>query len=332
MATKTASEPTSLPEASARRGRLGSLSIPREVGLLILIVIIIIVCSLAFPQSFPQYANFAAILRNLAFDGIMAIGMMMLLVGGSFDLSVGSMFSMIGVIVGALMVKNQVHVALAILLGLLIAALGGFINGFVIAKVRVNALITTLGTLGIFRGVAVLVGGPGITNLPEGFSNLGQFEFPELIQSPVWLMLILAIVFHYLLGHTRFFRQYYYIGSNPKAASLSGINVQRMQIVGYTIMGLLAGLAGMAFASRVGTSVSIAGDGAELRVITAVILGGASLQGGKGNIIGALIGVFFIALISNVMIIARVDSYWQSIVVGAVLVAAVAMDSILNRE
>jgi ribose transport system permease protein len=330
MATKTATE--SLSERQQRRGLIGTISISREVGLLILIVLIIIVCSIAFPQSFPQYANFAAILRNMAFDGIMAIGMMMLLVGGSFDLSVGSMFSMSGVIVGSLMMKNAMPTGIAILVGLCFAALGGLINGVVIARVRVNALITTLGTLGIFRGIAVLVGGPGITNLPEPFSNLGQFEFPELIQTPVWLMLFLAIVFHYLLSRTRFFRQYYYIGSNQKAASLSGINVQRMQIVGYTIMGLLAGIAGIAFASRVGTAVSIAGDGAELRVITAVILGGASLTGGKGNILGALIGVFFIALISNVMIIARVDSYWQSIVVGAVLVAAVAMDSILNRE
>lgn len=332
MATKIADESATLPGTPRPRRLLRSVSISREVGLLILIVIIIVVCSLAFPQSFPQYANFAAILRNLAFDGIMAIGMMLLLVGGSFDLSVGSMFSMIGVIVGSLMVKNNISVPVAILLGLFFAALGGFLNGVVIARVKVNALIATLGTLGIFRGIAVLIGGPGITNLPEGFSNLGQFEFPELIQSPVWLMLILAIIFHYLLAHTRFFRQFYYIGNNPKAAALSGINVPRMQIVGYTIMGLLAGIAGMAFASRVGTSVSIAGDGAELRVITAVILGGASLTGGKGNIVGALIGVFFIALISNVMIIARVDSYWQSIVVGAVLVAAVAMDSILNRE
>src|SRR3954451_24036159 len=116
MATKTATE--SLQERPQRRGIIGSLSIPREVGLLILIVIIIVVCSIRYPESFPQYANFAAILRNLAFDGIMAIGMMMLLVGGTFGLSVGSMFSMAGVITGSLMIKNGIPVPLAILLGL----------------------------------------------------------------------------------------------------------------------------------------------------------------------------------------------------------------------
>lgn len=303
----------------------------RELALVVLIILTTLLCSVLFPVSFPTKANFFAILRNLAVDGILATGMMMLMVSGVFDLSVGSMMSMIGVVTGYLMKVHGWPVPAAITAGLGVAALGGFLNGLVVAKVRVNALITTLGTMGIFQGVAILIGGPGITFLPEKFTALGQGEWLGL-QNPVWLMLLIAMVGHYLLARTRFFRQYYYIGSNAKAAHLSGINVERMQIIGFTLMGLIAGIAGIAFAARVATAVSNAGVGAELRVITAVILGGASLTGGKGTIWGALIGVVFMALISNVLIIAKVSSEWQGIILGIILVLAVAIDSVMNRK
>ncbi len=310
---------------------LGSVARSREAMLMALIVFQIILFSILFPISFPNFDNFAAILRNLAIDGIMAVGMMMMMIGGMFDLSVGGMLSMAGVMTGWLMKSAGFPVWAAILAGLAVAALGGLLNGLVVAKLRVNPLITTLGTMGIFRGIAVLLGGPGISYLPESFNRIGQSQLFG-IQSPVWFMLVIAALFAYLMSRTRFFRQYYYIGANRKAATLSGINVTRMQILGFTLMGVLAGLSGIVFASRLGTSVSIAGDGAELRVITAVILGGASLTGGKGTIWGALIGVAFIALISNVLIIARVSAYWQSIIVGLVLVLAVAMDAVINRN
>jgi ribose transport system permease protein len=126
-------------------------------------------------------------------------------------------------------------------------------------------------------------------------------------------------------------RKFYYIGSNARAARLSGIEVENMQVIAFVMMGVLAAVAGLAFSARVGTAVSSAGAGAELRVITAVILGGASLTGGKGSIPGALLGVAFMALVNNILIITRVSSYWQSIVVGAILVLAVGIDSYRSR-
>lgn len=309
--------------------RRGAPALSREVTLLALIVLEIAVFSVLFPISFPTFDNFAAILRNLAIDGIMAVGMMVLMIGGMFDLSIGGMLSMTGVATGWLMKSGGLPVWAAIPAGLGLAALGGLINGLFVARLRVDPLITTLGTMGIFRGVAVLLGGPGISYLPESFNRIGQSEVLGL-QSPVWFMIAVAVLFGYLTTRTRLFRQYYYIGANQKAAVLSGINVPRMQIVGFTMMGVLAGMSGILFASRIGTSVSIAGDGAELRVITAVILGGARLTGGKGTIAGALIGVAFIALIGNALIIARVSSYWQSIIVGLVLVLTVAMDAVFR--
>jgi len=145
-------------------------------------------------------------------------------------------------------------------------------------------------------------------------------------------MLAVILLFEYLMARTRLFRQFYYIGANAKAARLSGIRVERLQILAFSLAGLLAGLAGILFAARLATGVTIAGEGAELRVITAAILGGASLTGGRGTVWGGLAGVVFVALIQNALIIARVSSYWQSIVTGVVLVLAVAADSFLRRK
>ena len=317
--------------AAGGRTWLRNMPLTRERILIILIAALAGGCSLLYPDSFPTFGNLAAVLRNLAFDGIMVCGMMLLLVGGTFDLSIGGIFSLAGVVTGWLLKEAGWPAPAAAAAGLCTGAAAGLLNGVVVARVKVNALIATLGTMGIYRGLAVLLGGPGITFLPDAFCRPGQAVILGL-QGPVWLMVITAAVFHILLSRARFFRQYYYIGNNAKAALLSGIDVPRLQILGFTIMGMLAGLSGMAFASRIGTSVSIAGDGAELRVITAAVLGGASLTGGKGTIFGALAGVAFVGLIHNVLIIASVSSYWQSIITGTVLVLAVAMDGFLKRH
>ncbi|MEJ7617411.1 MAG: ABC transporter permease [Pyrinomonadaceae bacterium] len=320
-----------LVRSTDRRITIGSLAASREIGLVAFTLLILVIFSIRYNVTFLSVANFSAILRNLAFEGLLATGMMLLLVGGTFDLSVGAMASMIGVITGWLMKNAGVPVPLAILAGLIIAALGGALNGFIVAKVRVNALITTLGTMGVFQGVALLIGGPGITFLPESFTKIGQAE-PLGIQTPVWLLIILTIIAHYALTHTRFFRKYYYIGSNEKAARLSGISVERMQVLAFSLMGVIAGAAGIIYSSRIATASATLGVGAELQAITAVILGGASLTGGQGTIRGAMIGVFFMALVKNALIISRVSSEWQGIVLGAVLVAAVALDSVMSRR
>jgi ribose transport system permease protein len=301
----------------------------RELALIGLTLFVLVLFSILYPYSFCSWDNFTAILRNLAFEGLLAIGMVVLLVSGVFDLSVGSMASMIGVITGWLMKEAGWPVPVAVAGGLAAAAAGGAANGLIVAKLRVNALITTLGTMGIFQGVALLIGGPGIVFLPDSFSRFGRYE-PLGVQMPVWLLGGMAIGFHLLLTHTRFFRQYYYIGANTHAARLSGIHVERMQIFAFTLMGMIAGLAGIVYASRIATATATVGVGAELKAITAVILGGASLAGGKGTVWGAMLGVFFMALIQNVLIISRVSSEWQGIVLGGVLVGAVAIDSLMT--
>ena len=327
-----APEATNQPVAAASTTRPESrLRLTRETVLLLMMFVALLGAAITYPRSFPTWDNLTALLRNMALDGVMACGMVVLMVGGLFDLSIGSMFSMVGVLTGWMLTAARLPVPIAVVSGLVLATLGGTLNGWVVAKVKVNALIATLGTMQIFRGVAVLVGGPGIAGLPSGFSRLGQAEWLGL-QSPIWLMLGVAIAGQYLLAKTRFFRKYYYIGANQKAALLSGIQVERMQIFAFALMGFLAGLAGMAFAARVSTATSTAGDGAELRIITAVILGGASLSGGRGTVWGTLAGVLFISLINNIMIFARLSPEWQSIIIGSVLVIAVAMDRFLGRK
>ena len=314
-------------KAGARRF---SFKLTRKSFLVVMTVILIVAATFVFPRSFPSFTNFNGILRNLALDAIMCCGMMVLMVSGVFDLSVGSIFSLIGVTTAALMKTEGWPVWAAVIAGLAIATLCGLINGFVTAKIKVNALITTLGTQQIFHGIAIWIGGTTIPALPEGFNSISQAKILG-IQGFVWIMAVVVIISAILLARTRFFRQFYYIGGNPKAAKLSGINVERMQIVGFAFMGLMAGLAGMLFASRLGAAVAIAGDGKELSIITATILGGASLYGGKGNIWGALIGVIFIGVVNNLMILATVNSYWQSIVIGAILILAVASDWLVSR-
>jgi ribose/xylose/arabinose/galactoside ABC-type transport system permease subunit len=309
---------------------LGRLAITRELALLAIIAIVSAVYAYRYPKQFPTPENITTMLRNVVLEGMIAVGMTVMLVGGLFDLSVGAMASLAGVVVGYCMKSLGWPIPAAIAGGVAIAALGGLVNGLIVAKVRVNALITTLGTMAIFKGAAERIGGPGISNLPEGFSQFGRAE-PLGLQTPVWILIALAVVIHYLLAHTRWFRQYYYIGSNARAAELSGIAVERLQVLAFTVMGLIAGSAGIVYAARYGAANSTVGSGAELQAITAVILGGASLSGGKGTVWGTLVGVLFIALVKNVLFHENVESEWRDIVVGVVLVMAVALDSWLNR-
>jgi ribose transport system permease protein len=171
----------------------------------------------------------------------------------------------------------------------------GAINGVLVTVFKINALIATLATLSIYRGGLQLVSGAGVTNIGNGFNVFGQTRILG-IYSPFWFMAVIVLLFAFLVGRTRYFRQAYYIGGNARAAKLSGINVDRTVFSFFVIMGLLSGLAGALLASRLNTAVVLAGQGVELKVITAVVLGGASLSGGVGTIFGAFLGVLFMAL------------------------------------
>jgi len=295
------------------------------------ILLLCIIMTFIFPAQFPTIENFSQLLLNLSIDTIVAVGMMILLISGMFDLSVGSVVAFAGGLAGYLMYYHDVHFLLAIAAGLIGSVLIGFINGLLIAKAGINPMIQTLAMMGVVRGLALMLSGAGIQNFPYDFIYIGQSKLIS-IQAPVWYMLVIVLLFAFLVKRTVFFRRYYFIGSNEKAAKLSGIEVEKMKIWAFVISATLAGIAGILLASRLGAALSTSGRGLELRVITAVILGGASLSGGFGKIWGAFLGALFMAIINNLLIIARVSGYWQEIILGLILIAAVGLDQWLLRK
>lgn len=303
----------------------------RVFSLTLTIILISLAATLIWPDVFPTFANLSQVMLNLSIDTIVAVGMMILMISGAFDLSVGSVVALAGGLTAYLLFTFVMPVSLAILIGLASAGLIGCINGVMVAKVGINPLIQTLAMMGIVRGIALMISGSGIQNLPDEFNTLGQAKILG-VQSPVWIMIFIVAVFSVLVSRTVFFRRYYYIGGNEKAAVLSGIRVDKMKIIAFILTAILAGIAGILLTSRLGAAMGTFGRGMELRAITAVILGGASLLGGHGKIVGALLGTIFMGLISNIMIIARVSGYWQEIVLGVILILAVTTDIMIQKR
>jgi ribose transport system permease protein len=205
-------------------------------------------------------------------------------------------------------------------------------NGLLVTGLSINPLVATLGTMSVARGVAlVLTEGFSLSALPPSFGFAGS---TRLLGLPVivWFMLAIVLVGDFVLRHSAFFRQVYFIGSNERAARLSGIPVGRVRIVAYVITAFLAALAGILLASRLMSGTPTAGNGLELQVLAAAVIGGASLRGGEGTVLGAFLGAVFVALINNAMTMLAVSIYWQMIVIGAVLVIAVTIDMIARRS
>ncbi|MCY7359150.1 MAG: ABC transporter permease [Rudanella sp.] len=303
----------------------------RTYSLTLTILLVGIGAAVAFPQTFPTFGNWSQLLLNLSIDTIVAVGMMLLLVAGVFDLSVGSVVAFAGGLAAYILIQLGWPVGVAIVLALLASGLIGALNGYLIAYQGVNPMIQTLAMMGIVRGGALLLSGSGIQNLPYWFTAISQSRLLG-VQMPVWYMLLTVGVFAFLMHKTIFFRRYYYIGGNERAADLSGIRVRRMKLYGFVLTSVLAGVAGLLLTSRLGTALPTAGRGLELRVITAVILGGASLSGGHGKIVGALLGAVFMGLVSNIMVLARVSGYWQEIILGLILITAVWTDMALQKR
>jgi ribose transport system permease protein len=307
------------------RSILSRIATDRPLLLIGLIAALIVVMTIARPDTFPTPGNAAVVLLDTAQTGILACGMMVLMISGMFDLSIGGILAFSGIIAG-LAVKDLGWPPLpAFLAGCVWGMLLGSINGALVTRFKINALIATLATLSIYRGGLQLVSGAGVTNIGNGYTVFGQTQILG-IYSPFWFMAVIVLLFAFLVSRTRYFRQAYYIGGNARAAKLSGINVDRTVFSFFVIMGLLAGLAGALLASRLNTAVVLAGQGVELKVITAVVLGGASLSGGVGTIFGAFLGVLLMALLQNAMIIAGINPFWQLIVVGIVLLISVGLD------
>lgn len=302
----------------------------REFTLFLVLVVMGLIMSL-ISDVFLNKANIEAILLSLSVEGTIAVGMVILLISGGLDLSVGSTLALTGVVSGLALTVLHLPAWLAILVGLL-AALGiGLVNGGLVAKLNINPFITTLGMLITARGLTlVLAKGKAVLNLPQSFTVVGQGRLFG-VQYPIYIMLFLVIVGDILMRNSRFFRQSYYIGGNEKAAGLSGINVDLVKIFNYCLVAVLAGVAGIMITARFGSSSLTVGSGVELRVITATIIGGASLSGGEGSVFGAFLGALFMGMLANSLNLLGVDVYWQNLVTGLILIIAVVFD-VLNEQ
>jgi len=300
--------------------------------LMIVLMILLIFMAIFYSKTFFSVGNFSAVLLNLTTSGIMAVGMTYLIVGGVFDLSIGANLAL-GAAVAAYFMKSftNIPIVLSVIIGISVSVFVGLLNGLIVTRLNVNALITTLGMMSICRSLAIVITGSGIANLPDGFKAFGQLVFFRL-QVPVFYLIIITIIGYFLLKKTVLFRKIFYIGSNENAAILSGINVKNIMLVSFIIMGLLAGFTGMVVAARLNAAVGTMMPDINLQVITAVVLGGGSLSGGRGSVIGSFVGCLFMAIIRNIMVITGMSIYLQSGVIGLLLIVILGLDAIIAKK
>jgi len=315
-------------EAVPTPGRAPLLArIPDIAPLVVLLLALGIFFAIKSP-FFLNYDNFLNVLTAAAIAGIIAAPATLLLVAGQFDLSVGSALTFCGVLMAYVADKHGLAAGIvaAILGGLLIGA----INGTLVTVVGVNPLITTLGTLAAFVGLARVIA-DGQTLPLNGFGGLGTSRPLFNIPLPVIVFLVVVGVFYVLMRYTVFGRAMYAIGANPVAARLAGLRTGRLLFISFLLSGLFVALAALINVSQLGAASTNAGNGLELSVITAVVLGGASLAGGRGTIIGTLFGLLVIAVLNNGLTLLSVNSFWQDVARGTLLILAVSFDQLRLR-
>jgi ribose transport system permease protein len=265
-------------------------------------------------------------------EAMILIAMTLLLINGEIDLSLGSIMVLGAIFCGMLMIRYNAPMWVAILAPLALSLLLGWINGVIVAKLQVTSFIATLATGMIYLGVAIKLAGTGWTNFPDPmFQTLGQARMLTL-QLPVYYMIVVVAIFAFLVARTRYFRQYYYIGGNQKAASLTGINISRTKIVAFMLAAFLSCIAGIVSAMRFNSAIPSVGAGVELRAVTAAVVGGVSFTGGAGTVLGAAFGALFISVLNNALTAVKVSPDLQYCVTGVVLILAIVIDIAASKK
>jgi ribose transport system permease protein len=291
------------------------------LGAFIVLFIVLAISS----DSFLTSSNLINVVRQASPSLIVAIGMTFVLVLGEIDLSVGSVACLSGTLSAGLMTTNGLPIIGALLLGLGVGAGIGFLNGFIIAQIKIPSFIVTLALMSTARGLAlVYTGGRPITNIPDTALALGR-GYVGAMPIPIILMLVIVAIAWIVLVSTRFGRHVFASGGNEECARLSGIKVYWTKIAVFTISGFTAGLAGVLLTMRLASGQPTLGQGMELDAIAAVVLGGTALTGGKGYIFGTIIGCLFMQLLSNGFNILGISSFWQQVFTGIILVIAVSL-------
>ena len=307
-----------------------SIKLGRESGIVVALVMMIIVFSLIDP-IYLSSSNIVDIVKQSTINGLLGIGITLAIITGGIDLSIGSTFAIVIVSVGKLLVSG-VNPFLAFAIGIILGFSLGIVNGILVAKVKLQPFIATLGTMSIYRGVAyIITGGWPVLDIPENFRKALDGDIFGFIPSSVVLLFVVGIIIWIILKYTRFGNYIYALGSNEEATKLSGVNVDFNKMMAYAICGIGAALAGMVLLARLGTGEPTAGQGYELNAIAAAAVGGTSLMGGKGTMLGTILGTILLSALRVGLIVVGVDSFWQYIATGIIIVIAACFEIIQNK-
>lgn len=304
----------------------------REAGVLLALVLLVAFFSIATP-TFRSSLNILNMLRQVSGIGIVTVAMTMLIIGREFDLSVGSIYAVVGMSV-AILYNNGTDIWLAALIGLAIALAMGFVNGIITVKGGIPSFIVTLGTMMVYRGVALLISGgqPRSVRLPQAFYALTGARLENGIPVPA-LWFLLAVLIGYIVVHTTGFGfRLFATGGNEEAARLSGISTDRVKIIGFMATALAAGVASIVALSYLGSVTPTQGQGMELQVIAASVIGGTSLFGGVGSVAGAFMGALIMGIVRNGLVLLGTGAYVQDLIIGLVVIAAVLVGTVSARS
>lgn len=314
----------------------------------LIVLAVLVVAFTAMSPAFLTAGNLTILVKHVAINAILAVGMTFVILSGGIDLSVGSIAGLSGIIAGGLIhagltlpafgVVVYFHTWLVVAIAIAAGAAAGAANGLLIARLRVAPFIATLGTMYVARGAALLTSNgatfPNLSGSPElgntGFLSLGAGSFIGL-PLPIWLMLAVALAGVFIAARTPFGRRVYAIGGNERAAELSGVRVARVKFWVYVISGACAALVGLIIAAQLGAAHPATGETFELNAIAAVVLGGTSLMGGRGSVGGTIIGAFVIGVLADGLILLGVSEFWQIVIKGLVIVLAVILDQMQQR-
>lgn len=301
------------------------ISFTQVTMLLFAIIALLIFASITSPYFFTA-RNLLNIFTQATVLGLLSLGAGMVMISGGIDLTVGDLISFIACTV-AVLISNGVNVVFAVLIGIVISVLCGAITGFIITKSKAEPFIITLGLALTYKGLALITANGNNIALGPGLSFLGRGEILQ-IPVPVLIFIVVFIIVFILMKYTKFGRRAYSIGGNVEAAYLTGIKVDLYKVIFYTVNGLIAGLSSLVMLSRVGSASPVMGSSYSLQAIAAVVIGGISLSGGKGSIFGTFLGVLLLGIVSNILNLLNISSFYQSLTLGLVIVIAVIISKL----
>lgn len=272
--------------------------------------------------AFITWRNILTVFQQMVLNGLLAVGIMFTIITGGIDLSIGCTFAIVGIAVASCSVGGM-NPFLAIIIGLLVGAVLGAFNGFLVNNLKLQPFIATLGTMSLYRGIAyVVTGGEPVTNVPDSFRNIFNGQIFGGIRYYVIVMIVVFILAHILLSKTRTGDYLYAVGGNEESAKLSGVNVVKTKYIAYIASGVCTAVAGLIMLASLGSAEATAGIGYETNAIAAAAIGGTRMAGGRGTALGTFIGALMLAVLKVGMVVINVDSFWQYVVTGVIIIVA----------